>query len=29
VLLNGVNADPRSLLDLCFRLLDDAQIMPY
>jgi lysine 2,3-aminomutase len=29
VLLNGVNADPRALLDLCFRLLDDAQIMPY
>ncbi len=29
VLLNGVNADPDALLDLCFRLLDGAQIMPY
>lgn len=29
VLLNGVNADPHTLLDLCFRLLDGAQIMPY
>jgi lysine 2,3-aminomutase len=29
VLLNGVNADPHALLDLCFRLLDGAQIMPY
>jgi lysine 2,3-aminomutase len=29
VLLNGVNADPDVLLDLCFRLLDGAQIMPY
>jgi len=29
VLLNGVNADPHALLDLCFRLLDSAQIMPY
>ena len=29
VLLNGVNADPHSLLDLCFSLLDGAQIMPY
>ena len=27
VLLNGVNADPVALLDLCFALLD-AQIMP-
>ncbi|HEU4567141.1 MAG TPA: lysine 2,3-aminomutase, partial [Marmoricola sp.] len=29
VLLNGVNADPESLLDLCFALLDGAQVMPY
>lgn len=29
VLLNGVNADPHALLDLCFRLLDEARIMPY
>jgi lysine 2,3-aminomutase len=29
VLLAGVNADPDALLDLCFRLLDGAQIMPY
>ncbi|MGZ4582581.1 MAG: KamA family radical SAM protein, partial [Nocardioidaceae bacterium] len=29
VLLNGVNADPEALLDLCFALLDGAQIMPY
>ncbi|MGH3371587.1 MAG: lysine 2,3-aminomutase, partial [Nocardioidaceae bacterium] len=29
VLLNGVNADPHTLLDLCFSLLDGAQIMPY
>ncbi|QLQ10621.1 MAG: lysine 2,3-aminomutase [Nocardioidaceae bacterium] len=29
VLLNSVNADPDSLLDLCFRLLDGAGIMPY
>jgi lysine 2,3-aminomutase len=29
VILNGVNADPHALLDLCFRLLDGAQIMPY
>ena len=29
VLLNGVNADPHALLDLCFSLLDGAQIMPY
>jgi lysine 2,3-aminomutase len=29
VLLNGVNADAHTLLDLCFRLLDGAQIMPY
>jgi len=29
VLMNGVNADPDALLDLCFRLLDGAQIMPY
>src|SRR4029078_8532915 len=28
-LLNGVNADPHQLRDLCFRLLDGAQIMPY
>ena len=29
VLMNGVNAEPDDLLDLCFRLLDGAQIMPY
>jgi lysine 2,3-aminomutase len=29
VLLNGVNADPHEMLDLCFALLDGAQIMPY
>jgi lysine 2,3-aminomutase len=29
VLLDGVNADPHALLDLCFTLLDGAQIMPY
>ena len=29
VLLSGVNADPHALLDLCFALLDGAQIMPY
>jgi len=29
VLLAGVNAEPHALLDLCFRLLDGAQIMPY
>src|SRR5688500_12579457 len=29
VILNGVNADPHTLLDLCFALLDGAQIMPY
>src|SRR3954468_19576163 len=29
VLLDGVNADPHVLLDLCFALLDGAQIMPY
>ena len=29
VLLNGVNADPHALLDLCFRLMDGAQILPY
>jgi len=29
VLMNGVNADPHTLLDLCFALLDGAQIMPY
>ena len=29
VLLNGVNADPHEVLDLCFALLDGAQIMPY
>lgn len=29
VLLAGVNADSQSLLDLCFRLLDGAQVMPY
>jgi lysine 2,3-aminomutase len=29
VLLDGVNADPHALLDLCFALLDGAGIMPY
>ncbi|MCX4766709.1 lysine 2,3-aminomutase [Streptomyces sp. NBC_01275] len=29
VLLNGVNHTPEALLDLCFALLDSAQIMPY
>jgi lysine 2,3-aminomutase len=29
VLLNGVNAEAHQLLDLCFALLDGAQIMPY
>jgi lysine 2,3-aminomutase len=29
VLMEGVNADPHALLDLCFTLLDGAQIMPY
>ena len=29
MLLDGVNADPHALLDLCFALLDGAQIMPY
>ncbi len=29
VLLDGVNTDPHALLDLCFRLLDEAQVMPY
>jgi lysine 2,3-aminomutase len=29
VILNGVNADPHELLDLCFALLDGAQVMPY
>jgi lysine 2,3-aminomutase len=29
VILNGVNADPHVLLDLCFALLDGARIMPY
>ena len=29
VLLEGVNADPHTLLDLSFALLDGAQIMPY
>jgi lysine 2,3-aminomutase len=29
VLLRGVNDSPKALLDLCFRLLDDAKIMPY
>ena len=29
VLLDGVNADSHTLLDLCFSLLDGAQIMPY
>ena len=29
VLLEGVNAAPHELLDLCFALLDGARIMPY
>ncbi|MBS43519.1 MAG: lysine 2,3-aminomutase [Nocardioides sp.] len=29
VLLDGVNADPHALLDLCFALLDGASITPY
>jgi lysine 2,3-aminomutase len=29
VLLRGVNDSPEDLLDLCFRLLDDARILPY
>lgn len=29
VLLDGVNASPEALLDLCFGLLDNAGIMPY
>jgi lysine 2,3-aminomutase len=29
VLLRGTNASAKQLLDLCFRLLDDASIMPY
>jgi lysine 2,3-aminomutase len=29
VLLRGVNATPRDLLDLCFMLLDHAKILPY
>jgi len=29
VLLRGVNDSPRLLLELCFRLLDDAKITPY
>lgn len=29
VLLRTVNATQKDLLDLCFRLLDDAKIMPY
>jgi lysine 2,3-aminomutase len=29
VLMEGVNADPDALLDLCFALLDGAGIMPY
>jgi lysine 2,3-aminomutase len=29
VLLEGVNAAPHDLLDLCFALLDGARIMPY
>jgi lysine 2,3-aminomutase len=29
VLLDGVNADAHALLDLCFALLDGAQVMPY
>ncbi len=29
VLMGGINDDPHTLLDLCFALLDGAQIMPY
>ncbi|MFY9916155.1 MAG: lysine 2,3-aminomutase [Nocardioidaceae bacterium] len=29
VLMGGINDDPDTLLDLCFALLDGAQIMPY
>ena len=29
VLMHGVNTDPHELLDLCFRLLDGAGVMPY
>ncbi len=29
VLLRGVNTTPHALLDLCFRLLDEAKVMPY
>ncbi len=29
VLLDGVNTDAHTLLDLCFALLDGAQVMPY
>ena len=29
VLMHGVNTDSHTLLDLCFRLLDGAQVMPY
>jgi lysine 2,3-aminomutase len=29
VLMRGVNDSPAQLLDLCFRLLDEAAIMPY
>ncbi|MDX6366638.1 MAG: lysine 2,3-aminomutase, partial [Nocardioidaceae bacterium] len=29
VLMGGVNDDPHKLLDLCFTMLDGAQIMPY
>jgi lysine 2,3-aminomutase len=29
VLLRGVNDSPAALLDLCFALLDEAQVMPY
>jgi lysine 2,3-aminomutase len=29
VLMHGVNTDPHALLDLCFRLLDGAQVVPY
>lgn len=29
VLLRGVNATQQDILNLCFRLLDDAKIMPY
>jgi lysine 2,3-aminomutase len=29
VLMGGINDDPHALLDLCFALLDGAEIMPY